>query len=68
MHWDGSQSCTRGDWQVPSPLQVPAVLRRLPLQDGGTQTVSATYLEHPPIPSQTPDWPQLDARVVAQMP
>jgi hypothetical protein len=61
MHWNGSQSCTAGDRQAPRPSQVPAVLSRSPPHDGATQTVSAAYLEHPPIPSQTPDCPQLDA-------
>ena len=50
------------------PSQVPAVLSRSPLHDGATQTVSAAYLEHPPIPSQTPDCPQLDAGLCAQSP
>jgi hypothetical protein len=64
-HWNGSQSCTPGDRQAPRPSQVPAVLSRSPLHDGATQTVSAAYLEHPPIPSQTPDCPQLDAGLCA---
>jgi len=50
------------------PSQVPAVLSRSPLHDGATQTVWAAYREHPPIPSQTPDCPQLDAALRAQMP
>ena len=50
------------------PSQVPAVLSRSPLHDGATQTVSAAYLEQPPIPSQTPDCPQVDAGPCAQMP
>jgi hypothetical protein len=66
-HWNGSQSCTPGDRQAPSPSQVPAVLSRSPLHNGATQTVSAAYLEHPPIPSQTPDCPQVDAGLRAQM-
>jgi hypothetical protein len=68
VHWNGSQSCTPGDRQAPMPLQVPAVLSRSPLHDGGTQTVSAAYLEHPPIPSQTPDCPQVDAGLFTQTP
>jgi hypothetical protein len=67
-HWKGSQSCTPGARQEPLPSQVPAVLSRSPLHDGATQTVSRAYLEHPPIPSQTPDCPQLDAGLRAQMP
>ena len=67
-HWKGSQSCTPGDRQAPRPLQVPAVLSRLPLHDGATQTVSAANLEHPPIPSQTPDCPQLDVELCVQTP
>jgi hypothetical protein len=43
-----------GGRQVPRPSQVPAVLRRVPLQEGGMHTVSAAYLEHPPRPSQAP--------------
>ena len=43
------------------PSQVPAVLSRSLLHDGAAHTVSAAYFEHPPIPSQTPDWPQLDS-------
>jgi len=50
------------------PSQVPAVLIRSPLHDGATQTVSRAYLEHPPIPSQTPDCPQLDAGLGVQIP
>ena len=50
------------------PLQVPAVLSRSPQHDGATQTVSAAYLEHPPIPSQTPDCPQEDAGLITQKP
>ena len=68
MHWNGSQSCTPGDRQAPMPSQVPAVLIRSPLHDGATQTVSRAYLEHPPIPSQTPDCPQLDAGLGVQIP
>jgi len=67
-HWNGSQSCTPGDRQVPRPSQVPAVLSRSPLHDGATQTVSGAYLEQPPTPSQTPDCPQLDAALRAQTP
>jgi hypothetical protein len=37
---NGLQSCRPGAWQVPSPLQVPAVLRRLPVQVGATHNVS----------------------------
>jgi hypothetical protein len=43
------------------PSQVPAVFSRSPLHTGAAQTVSAAYLEQPPMPSQTPDWPQLDS-------
>ena len=43
------------------PSQVPAVLSRSPLHDGAAHTVSAAYLEQPPMPSQTPDSPQLDS-------
>jgi hypothetical protein len=60
-HWNGLQSRTPGERQAPMPSQVPAVLSRSPLHDGAAQTVSAAYLEHPPMPSQTPDWPQLDS-------
>jgi hypothetical protein len=67
-HWNGSQSSTPGERQVPRPSQVPAVLSRSPLQVGSTQTVSAAYLEQPPTPSQTPDCPQLDAGLRAQTP
>lgn len=67
-HWNGSQSCSPGDRQAPTPSQVPAVLSRTPLHDGATQTVWAAYLEQPPIPSQTPDCPQLDAGLRAQIP
>jgi len=68
VHWNGSQSCTPGDRQAPVPLQVPAVLSRSPLHDGATQTVSTAYLEHPPIPSQTPDCPQVEAGLFTQRP
>jgi len=67
-HWNGSQSCSPGARQAPRPSQVPAVLSRSPLHDGATQTVWAAYLEHPPIPSQTPDCPQLAAALCAQRP
>jgi hypothetical protein len=60
-HWKGLQSRTPGERQAPRPSQVPAVLSRSPLHDGAVQTVSAAYFEHPPIPSQTPDCPQLDS-------
>jgi hypothetical protein len=56
-------SWTPGARQVPSPLQVPAVFTRLPLQVGGTQTVSAAYLAQPPTPSQLPVCPQVDLSV-----
>jgi hypothetical protein len=36
----GWQSCTPGGRQVPSPSQVPAVLRRLPVQDEARHCVS----------------------------
>ena len=36
----GSQFCTPGIRQLPSPLQVPAVFRRSPAHAGGTHTVS----------------------------
>ena len=48
------------------PSQVPAVLSRSPLHDAAAQTVSAAYLEQPPIPSQTPDCPQVDSGLRAQ--
>jgi hypothetical protein len=38
-------------------LHVPAVFKRSPLQDGGTQIVSAAYIEQPPTPSQVPVCP-----------
>jgi len=50
----GAQLVIPGMRQVPSPLQVPAVFRRFPLQEGATQTVSAANSEHPPTPSQLP--------------
>jgi hypothetical protein len=40
-HRYGGQSWMPGLRQVPRPSQVPAVLRRSPLQEGATQTVSA---------------------------
>jgi hypothetical protein len=42
------------------------VLTRLPLQVGGTQTVSGAYWEQPPTPSQLPVCPQVVASVEAQ--
>ena len=60
-HWNGEQSRTPGGRQAPMPSQVPAVLSRSPLHEAAAQTVSAAYLEHPPIPSQTPDCPQVDS-------
>jgi hypothetical protein len=65
-HWNGSQSRTPGDRQAPMPSQVPAVFSRLPLHEEAAQTVSAAYREHPPIPSHTPDCPQLDAGLFSQ--
>ena len=62
------QSWTPGVRHVPSPLQVPAVFNLSPLQDGGTQTVSAAYSAQPPKPSHVPVVPQLDGVCIAQMP
>jgi hypothetical protein len=42
------------------------VFTRLPLQVGGTQTVSGAYWEQPPTPSQLPVCPHVDASVEAQ--
>jgi hypothetical protein len=39
---------------VPTPSQVPAVLSRVPAQDGSTQTVSGPYFAQAPKPSQAP--------------
>jgi hypothetical protein len=41
LHRNGAQARTPGGWQAPTPLQVPAVLSRLPLHEGATHTVSA---------------------------
>ena len=54
-------------WQLPAPSQVPAVFRRVPLQMGARQTVSAAYFAHPPIPSQRPVCPQVAEMVGAQI-
>lgn len=47
---------------------MPAVFSFAPLQDGGTQTVSAVYLAHPPEPSQTPVSPQLEGSAFTHIP
>ena len=65
-HPKGEQSLRPGAWHMPIPSQVPAVFNRAPAQDGGTQTVSASYLLHPPNPSHVPVWPQLPAPLSLQ--
>ncbi len=67
MHWYGVQFWTPCGRQVPSPSQVPAVFRRVPLQMGARQTVSAAYFAQPPIPSQRPVCPQVAEMVGAQI-
>jgi hypothetical protein len=65
---NGSQFCTPGGRQLPTPLQPPAVFSRSPLHDGAEQMVSAAYRAQPPIPSQAPVVPQVAATSTLQMP
>jgi len=52
---NGWQSWMPWGWQVPSPLQVPAVFTlATPAQVGVTHTVSRAYFAQPPMPSQKP--------------
>jgi hypothetical protein len=44
----GLQFCTPCGRQVPRPSQVPGVLRRVPVHDGGMHWVSAAYFSQPP--------------------
>jgi hypothetical protein len=44
------------------------VFSTLPLQVAGVHTVSAAYFEQPPVPSQVPVCPQVEAAVWAQTP
>jgi hypothetical protein len=58
---NGLQFWTPGGLQVPSPLHVPAVFRRLPEQVGALQIVSRAYFWQPPTASHSPFWPHVDA-------
>jgi hypothetical protein len=49
-------------------LHVPAVFRRSPLHDCGTQTVSAAYSAQPPMPSHAPVVPHVAASWLWQTP
>jgi hypothetical protein len=48
VHRKGPQFCTPCARQAPRPSQVPGVLRRVPVQEGAMQTVSAAYFSQPP--------------------
>ena len=63
---NGVQSCSPGGLHVPTPSQVPAVLRRSPAHDGSEHTVSAAYFAHAPKPSHAPVCPQLVAPMSLQ--
>jgi hypothetical protein len=67
-HVNGAQSMSPGATHAPFPSHVPAVFRRSPAHDCGTQTVCAAYLLQPPKPSQVPVWPQLAAPLSLQTP
>ena len=66
-HWNGLQFCTPGARHVPTPSQVPGVLRRVPVHEGGMHWVSAAYFSQPPKPSQAPVVPQLGAPMSVQI-
>lgn len=61
VHKNGEQFCTPWGRQAPVPSHVPAVLRRVPVQDGAMQIVSGAYFSQPPKPSHVPVEPQLAA-------
>jgi hypothetical protein len=67
-HRNGLQVWMPCGRHVPSPSQVPAVLRRVPVHEGGMHWVSAAYLAQLPKPSQAPVLPQLAAPMSLQMP
>jgi hypothetical protein len=47
-HLNGLQFCTPCGRHVPSPSQVPGVLRRVPVHEGAMHWVSAAYFSQPP--------------------
>src|SRR3954467_15731208 len=47
--------------QVPSPLQVPAVVSVVPVQVCGMQTALAGWRRQAPLPSRAPGGPRVDA-------
>jgi hypothetical protein len=65
-HLKGLQFCTPCARQVPSPSQVPGVMRRVPEHDGGMHWVSAAYFSQPPNPSQVPVVPHEGAPMSLQ--
>jgi hypothetical protein len=67
-HLNGLQFCTPCGRQVPSPSQVPGVMRRVPVHDGGMHWVSAAYFSQPPKPSQVPVVPHDGAPMSLQTP